>query len=154
MQKLLENQWLYNVVMPILYILYDPCRCKIVSANTLLTDHSYQRKEERNRENRRERVYRTEMLCLREYRHPTHPKTEISEHGGACEGAYIVPCHPSHATTPEYIPQRANNATYRRGVRKPTKAYYFPTAHRAQCARYQLQDIPREAPSTDLDGSD
>jgi len=33
MQKLLENQ-LYNVVMPILYILYDPCQCKIVSANT------------------------------------------------------------------------------------------------------------------------
>lgn len=25
-------------------------------------------------------------------------------------------------------------------------AYYFPTAHRAQCARYQLQDIPREIP--------
>lgn len=35
------------------------------------------------------------MLYLCEYRHPTHPKTEISEHGGACEGAYIVPPLPT-----------------------------------------------------------
>jgi len=51
--------------MPILYILYDPCRCKIVSANTSLTDHSYQRKEERNRENRRESLSNRDVVLAR-----------------------------------------------------------------------------------------
>lgn len=73
------------------------CR-KIAGANTPL---AICLERGREKQGEQERVYRTEMLCLREYRHPTHPKTEISEHGGACEGAYIVPCHPSRATTPE-----------------------------------------------------
>lgn len=114
----------------------------------LTSSFDREREKERTRENRKlieRRCCTCANIDIRHTLRPRYPSTR--------RGAYIhARVHTLCRAAPSDDDGRATPSPLKEPIipRTTTKAYYFPRAHRAQCARYQLQDIPREAPSDGL----